>query len=135
VTARPRHLSELAGRLRPDLHVISVSELDPPLARFNVVAEVDSTEAARAVVVELENLLDTEDGIGVVLMSAARDDDGEPSVEPQTKDVTFVTYHTDDESMAETVRSRLGAEDDVRLLDVCDLGLGVSDPTDRASGR
>jgi hypothetical protein len=196
MTTRAQHLSELAHDLRPDLHVVSVTNPDPQLATYNVVAEARSTEQARRIVVDLENHLSTDARIGLAVLSAARDTDRSPQidpegvagslarrallggaigaavgailggllgwvwsdvggpiggalggaalfavfgavwgaftkmggsdayrqtfVEPQVDDVVLITYHTDDRQAAEDVRSRLGQQDGLRLLDVDD---------------
>lgn len=83
MTTRAHHLSELAHDLRPDLHVVSVTNPDPQLATYNVVAEAHSTEHARQVVVDLENHLGTDARIGLAVLSAARDTDRSPQVDPE----------------------------------------------------
>lgn len=77
------HLSELARELRPHLHLVSVTQPDPLLARHNVVAQAESTERARNVVVGLENDLGAGARIGVVVMSDARDTHRDAQVDPE----------------------------------------------------
>src|SRR5688572_28092753 len=61
-------MQQLAHFLAPNLAVVSTSNPEPVLLRYNVVAVFDATEAAREAVVALEGLERDDASIGVTVL-------------------------------------------------------------------
>lgn len=70
----PAHrLDDLAARVAPDLHIVSVSHPGPVFREHNLIAVTEHEDVARELVVALESDMDDDAGIGVVVLSAHSD--------------------------------------------------------------
>ena len=63
-------IQQLAHYVAPDLHVVSTSNPEPVLRRYNVVGLFDSTDDARKAVVALEGLERDDAAIGVTVLAS-----------------------------------------------------------------
>jgi hypothetical protein len=76
-------LRVVAEQVVPDLDVVSVSNPEPVLRRFNVVAVAPTTERARKAVVDLEGLEADDASIGVVVFGSEATSPADGRVDPE----------------------------------------------------
>jgi hypothetical protein len=74
-TTRGLTLGEYVQRLNPQMHLVSVSQPDPRLARHNVLAVTGDVEAARKAVLELEALEADDAKLGLAVLSRSGEAD------------------------------------------------------------
>ena len=66
-------LADLARSVVPDRRIASISNPEPALRRFNVLAVAPSVDAARRAVVDLEGVDDRDDAVGLVVFGDDQD--------------------------------------------------------------
>ena len=85
-------LGEFVRRELPHLHIASISQPEPELARHNVVAATQDIEVARKAVLELEALEADDAKLGFVVLSAGgAPDTGDGRADPERVTRTVAT--------------------------------------------
>jgi hypothetical protein len=92
--ARPREtstatLADLARAVVPDRRIASISNPEPALRRYNVLAVAPSVEVARRAVVDLERVDDRDDAVGLVVFG---DDQQAPTGQVDPEHVTGALF-------------------------------------------
>lgn len=82
-SAGSERLTSLVRQWAPHLQIVSVSQPEPHLERFNVVATTSDADGARAAVVDLEAEEIDDARIGLVVLGSPTDEDEPTGVDPE----------------------------------------------------